>query len=161
MSVALLARAEVVIGIGDLQFARPPTRTVVTHALGSCVGVFAWDPATQRAGCLHYMLPKSEGPVEPCKFADTGLPMLIKGVAPDKATALRLRVVACGGATMNQDSTLFRIGARNIAALKQFLWHFGITLAAHDLGGTAPRTARLDLGTGRVTVDSGTRSTLL
>jgi chemotaxis protein CheD len=160
-AAAAQSRAEVLVGIGDLQFGRPPLRTIVTHALGSCIGVFAWDPQTQRSGCLHYMLPKSDGPQEPCKFADTGLPLLIKGVAPDKASALRLRVVACGGATMNRDSNLFRIGTRNIAALKQFLWHFGVALAAHDLGGTAPRTARLELATGRVTVDSGTRSTLL
>jgi chemotaxis protein CheD len=153
--------AEVVVGIGDLQFARPPVRTIVTHALGSCIGVFAWDPETQRAGCLHFMLPRAEGGGEPAKYADTGLPLLLKGVAPDRSAARRLRLVACGGATMNTDANLFRIGARNVTALKQFLWHVGVTLEAHDLGGNMPRTARLDLTTGRVSVDSGQRSTLL
>lgn len=162
MSIALsTARSEVTVGIGDLQHARPPTLTIVTHALGSCIGVFAWDPETRRGACLHYMLPKSEDEREPHKYADTGLPRLIRAVAPDKAVAARLRLVACGGATMNSDSSLFRIGQRNIAALRQFMWHYGLVLAAHDLGGSSPRTARLELQTGRVTVDSGSRSSLL
>lgn len=160
-AVARAGGSEVVVGIGDLQFARPPVRSVVTHALGSCIGVFAWDPETQRAGLLHYMLPRADAGAEPAKFADTGLPLLLKGVAPDKATARRLRLVACGGATMNTDGSLFQIGARNATALKQFLWHMGLTLASHDLGGSSPRTARLDLSTGKVTVDSAGRSTLL
>lgn len=156
------AGAEVLVGIGDLGVARPPARSVVTHALGSCVGVFAWDPETGHGACLHFMLPKGEGAAtEPEKYADTGLPRLLKSVAPDKATALRLRIVACGGATMNNDGTLFRIGPRNIAALRQFMWNFGLALAAQDLGGNAPRTARLDLATGRVTVDSGPNTLVL
>ncbi|MEQ1504530.1 MAG: chemotaxis protein CheD [Myxococcota bacterium] len=159
-------RAEVVVGIADLQVGRPPTKTIVTHALGSCIGVFAWDPQTHAAACLHFMLPKAEssadaGDREPFKYADTGLPKLIRAVAPDKVSASRLRIVACGGATMNGDSAMFRIGQRNIAALRQFAWHFGFVLSAHDLGGNSPRTARIDLTSGRVTVDSGSRSTLL
>lgn len=153
--------SELVVGIGDLKSGRPPTKSIVTHALGSCVGVFAWDPQSKQGACLHYMLPKSENEREPLKYADLGLPKLIRSVAPDKESAARLRLVACGGATMNGDTTLFRIGQRNITALKQFMWHYGLVLAAHDLGGTIPRTARLDLQTGRVSVDSGTRSTLL
>lgn len=153
--------SEVTVGVGDLQHAAPPTRTIVTFALGSCIGAFAWDPETLRGACLHFMLPKSEHDREPMKYADLGLPRLIRAVAPDKTVAARLRIVACGGATMNGDSGLFRIGQRNITALKQFMWHYGLVLAAHDLGGTQPRTARLDLQTGRVSVDSGSRSTFL
>lgn len=153
---------ELVVGIGDLQIGRGGgIKTIVTHALGSCVGVFAWDPETKVGGCLHYMLPKAEGTADPDKFGDTGLPRLIRGVAPDKAAAMRLRIIACGGASMNNDSSLFRIGPRNITALKQFMWNMGLTLTAQDLGGNAPRTGRLDLGSGRVTVDSGPNSTIL
>lgn len=156
-------RPDLVVGIADLQFGRSPsTRSLVTHALGSCVGVAAWDPDTGRGGLLHYMLPRAEGDDrEPHKYADTGLPLLVRGVAPDMAAAKRLRLVAVGGATLNTDGNLFRIGARNIAALKQFLWHVGLALSAQDLGGAASRTARLDLTTGRVTIDSGGRTTLL
>lgn len=152
---------EVSVGIGDMKIARAPATSVVTHALGSCIGVFAWDPETKVGGCLHYMLPKSEGGTEPLKYADTGLPLLIRGVAPEAAIAKRLRIVACGGAQMNTDSAMFRIGQRNVAAVRQFMWQFGLVLAAHDFGGNSPRTARLDLRTGQVTVDSASRSTML
>jgi chemotaxis protein CheD len=157
-----LRGAEVVVGIGDLQVGRPPVATLVTHALGSCVGVFAWDPETHIGACLHFMLPKSDSPGrDPNKYADTGMPRLVRAVAPDTAVAQRLRLVACGGAVMNGDAGMFRIGQRNVAAVRQFLWHYGLVLAAHDFAGTEPRTARLDLATGRVCVDSGSRSTLL
>lgn len=163
MSTVVATRPELVVGIADLQVGRSPAvRTIVTHALGSCVGVAAWDPETGRGGLLHYLLPRAEGDDrEPRKFADTGLPLLVKGVAPDLVAAKRLRIVAVGGASLNTDTNLFRIGARNIAALKQFLWHVGLALAAQDLGGAVSRTARLDLTTGRVTLDSNGRTTLL
>ncbi|MEQ1566510.1 MAG: chemotaxis protein CheD [Myxococcota bacterium] len=163
MSAVIAARTvgEIVTRIGDLQVGRPPARSVVTHALGSCIGVFAWDPETEVGGCLHFMLPKNEGSTDLDKYADTGLPRLLTAVAPDKAACRRLRIVACGGAQMNSDGALFRIGQRNIAALRQFMWHFGLVLSAHDLGGTLPRTARLDLKTGKVSVDSGSRTTML
>lgn len=151
---------ELAVGIADLQIAGPPVRSIVTHALGSCVGVFVWDPETCLGGCLHYMLPKSDGsPGNPDRFADTGMARLIRGVAPDKAAARRLRIVACGGASMYEENS-FRVGPRNIAALKQFLWNIGLPLAAHDLGGNSPRTARIDLASGRVTVDSSNTTIL-
>lgn len=151
----------VTVGVGDLKFGRPPVRAVVTHALGSCIGVFAWDPGTRRGACLHYMLPRSEGDVEPHRYADTGLPRLIRGIAPDRSSARRLRLVACGGATVNGDTGVFRIGERNIEALQRFLRDVGLVLSAQDLGGFSPRTARLDLATGKVTVGSGLRSLVL
>lgn len=153
---------ELSVGIGDLKAGQAPVRSIVTHALGSCIGAFAWDPETGRGACLHFMLPKAdERATEPHRYADTGLPKLIRAVAPDKAACARLRIVACGGANLNADSETFRIGSRNIAALRQFLWKYGLVLASHDLGGNAPRTARLDLQSGRVAVTSGDRSTLL
>ncbi|MCA9493336.1 MAG: chemotaxis protein CheD [Myxococcales bacterium] len=151
----------VVVGVGDLKFGRPPVRSVVTHALGSCVGVFAWDPGSRRGACLHFMLPRADGDAEPHRYADTGLPRLIRGLAPDRPAARRLRLVACGGATVNGDTGLFRIGERNIEALRHFLREVGLVLAAQDLGGFAPRTARLDLATGQVTVGTGLRTSVL
>lgn len=152
---------ELVVGIGDLKAGRPPVRTIVTHALGSCIGAFAWDPQTKRGACLHFALPKrSDRCDEPDRYADSGLPRLIRAVADDSAAAGRLRLVACGGAAMGSEDS-FRIGKRNIAALRQFLWRYGLVMSAHDLGGSAPRTARLDLRTGRVTVESGDRCVTL
>ncbi|MEZ4240367.1 MAG: chemotaxis protein CheD [Myxococcota bacterium] len=159
---ALAPGLELSVGIGDLKAGQPPVRSIVTHALGSCIGAFAWDPQTLRGACLHFVLPKADDRmVEPARYADTGLPKLIRAVADDKAAAGRLRIVACGGANLNADNQTFRIGSRNIAALRQFMWKYGLVLAAHDLGGESPRTARLDLQSGKVTVSSGDRSILL
>jgi chemotaxis protein CheD len=161
MSALARAQHEVRVGIGDLGMGQGPEGTVVTHALGSCVGVFAFHPISRLGACLHYMLPKNASQEEPYKFADTGLPLLIRSVSTSLKEARPLRLVACGGATLQRDVELFRIGQRNVAALRAFLWKHGLLLAAEDLGGEQPRTARLDLQSGLVTVTSNGSSTVL
>ena len=152
---ALPAKAtEVRVGIADLGMGQGPEGSVVTHALGSCIGVFAYHPVTRLGACLHYMLPKNPGDDTPYKYADSGLPLLIRSVASNRREARQLRLVAVGGATLQRDVELFRIGQRNIAALKEFFWKHGLILAADDVGGDAPRTARIDLASGQVTVVS-------
>lgn len=159
---AVGSATEVRVGIADLGMGQGPEGTVVTHALGSCVGVFAFHPTTRLGACLHYMLPQSNGgDADPYKFADTGLPLLIRSVVDNRRDARQLRLVAAGGATLHRDSEMFRIGQRNVAALKAFFWKHGLVLAAEDLGGDQARTARLDLRTGLVTVTSNGSSHVL
>ena len=152
---------EVRVGIADLGMGRGPEGTVVTHALGSCIGVFAWHPETKLGACLHFMLPKNPGDGEPYKYADSGIPLLIRSVVDSRKEARKLRIVATGGANMQRDVELFRIGKRNVAALRALMWRHGLVLAAEDLGGSTPRTARLDLSNGLVTVQAGPQTHVL
>jgi len=159
--LATLPVEEVRVGIADLGMGRGPQGSVVTHALGSCIGVFAWHPVTKLGACLHYMLPKNPGEGTPYKYADSGIPLLIRSVVQSRREARKLRIVATGGANMQRDVELFRIGKRNIAALRALMWRHGLVLAAEDLGGCSPRTARLDLSNGQVTVQSGSQTLVL
>jgi chemotaxis protein CheD len=52
--------------------------TLITHALGSCLGLMAFDPDVKVAGLLHAMLPLSninpeKALVNPAMFVDTGV----------------------------------------------------------------------------------------
>ena len=47
----------------------------------------------------------------------------------------------------------YRVGELNAAALDDELARGGIMLAARDVGGSAPRTFMLQVGTGAVTVN--------
>ncbi|HRE80406.1 MAG TPA: chemotaxis protein CheD, partial [Opitutaceae bacterium] len=58
-TVSALFAQRVVIGVGDLAVSNNPQVTLSTYALGSCVGVIAFDPITRAGGILHIMLPDS------------------------------------------------------------------------------------------------------
>ncbi len=54
---------------------------IVTHALGSCIAVWPWNPGAAVAGLGHVLLPDSRiNPAraerQPAAFADTGIPLL-------------------------------------------------------------------------------------
>ena len=49
---------EVKIGIGDMKVLRQEG-TLITYALGSCIGITLYDPVIKLGGLLHVMLPKA------------------------------------------------------------------------------------------------------
>ena len=81
--VAVAPRQNLVVGMGDMLASNNPQCTLVTHSLGSCVGVVIYDPTVRVGGMLHAMLPDSNISAEraasrPFMFVDTGLPALLK-----------------------------------------------------------------------------------
>ena len=73
----------ITVGVADLQATADRGTRVITHALGSCIGVTAWDPRTHATAMLHYMLPESKVSPEkaehqPAMFGDLGVPLLIE-----------------------------------------------------------------------------------
>lgn len=150
---------ELVIGVGDGGVSRDPDAVLVTYALGSCIAFMLHDPVAQVAGMVHYMLPdslESEAEVNqrPCKFADTAIPFLLRAALAHGADKRRLIVFAAGGAQVMSDNSMFNIGKRNCLALRKALWKFGMVAQAEDTGGTMIRTVRLEVGSGRVWLQS-------
>jgi len=56
-----------VVGVADMKLSQNPGDVIVTHALGSCIGIAIHDPVACVAGILHFMLPLSD--VNPEKAA--------------------------------------------------------------------------------------------
>jgi chemotaxis protein CheD len=138
-----------------------PEDQLVTHALGSCLGIAVYDPVARVGGMLHVMLPLSSTDPEKAKrcpymFVDTGVPRLFLGCYKAGAKKERLQVKVAGGACIhcNENNDFFQIGKRNFVVLRKILWQNGIMLTAHDVGGNECRTLSLDIGTGEVTVKS-------
>ena len=141
------------VGIADLNVCTPPN-LITTIGLGSCVGIAIRDKQNKIGGLVHVMLPsskevKSNG--NPAKFADTGIPELVRRL--EKMGAIRSRIVAkiAGGATMfafNSKSELSGIGDRNVAATKQTLKEMNIPILAEDTGANYGRTVTFDPETG-------------
>lgn len=133
-----------------------PEDTLITYALGSCLGITVWDPVAKVGGMLHVMLPTStvspdKAQKNPCTFVDTGLPKLLNEVFRAGALKGRLQVKVAGGASVRSDKDdYFQIGKRNFIATKNLLWKEAVMLGANDVGGNISRTMTLAVGTGQV-----------
>jgi chemotaxis protein CheD len=143
----------IVVGISDCQTSKDRNSTLVTYALGSCVGVGVFDPANSVAGLLHILLPESSLDAEkaarnPCMFADTGVVQLLDRCQELGAAKSRLRVWLAGGSAVMDTRGVFNIGKRNQLAVRKALWKAGLLTLSEDLGGQGSRTVRLELATG-------------
>lgn len=134
------------VGIADLNIVTAPHR-IRTSGLGSCVGVVIYDQVKEIAGLVHVMLPDSSlakaGDVNKAKYADTGVPELVRLLLSQGAKSQLLKAKIAGGAQMFQfshTSDLMRIGPRNVEAVKQQLKLLKIPIVAEDVGGNSGRT---------------------
>jgi chemotaxis protein CheD len=153
------AAGKIVVGVADLVVSDDPAATIVTYALGSCIGITVFDPIAHVGGMLHYMLPTAElnqtkADARPGMFGDVGIPLLFRSVYELGARKERLVVCAAGGAEVLAAEGAFKIGSRNRTLLRRILWKNHVLLAADDTGGNASRTMSLRLGDGQVAIRS-------
>ncbi len=149
-----------VVDISDCKCSVDPDLWLVTYALGSCIGVTAWDPALKIGALGHFMLPN--GSIDPKKsagnphmFVDTGIHAMLGSLFDMGAAKERLVVKVAGGAAIMDREDRFRIGERNVTILRKYLWKNGILLDSHDTGGGGSRNVFLHVGSGRVVLKTG------
>jgi len=150
------------VGVADMKVSAETGDLIITHALGSCLGIAVHDPVACVGGLLHVMLPLSTiDPVKaernPSMFVDTGFPELLNECSNAGALKRRLEIRVAGGANSwnREEDDLFQIGKRNLIVLRKLLWKNGLLLKSHDVGGSNSRTMTLAIGTGIVTIKSG------
>ena len=165
-TVASLFAQRVVIGVGDMAVSNNNLVILSTYALGSCIGVVAYDPAIRTGGILHLMLPEAsispdKALRQPAMFADTGLPRFFKDLAGLKAERSRLRLFVAGGASVISGNDPFKIGERNARATMDYLNNHGYTVLNFQTGGTINRTVHLEMATGLVTLKTPTENSQL
>ena len=157
-SSSLTASAgRVTVGVADMKVVNNAGSSIVTHALGSCIGVTVYDPVAKIAGMLHFMLPSGKNNEQkalekPMMYGDTGIPLLFHKCYDLGAQKSRMIVCAAGGAEIMNDGGKFRIGARNRTCMRQIFWKNNILLSADETGGNISRTLYIDCDTGAVTV---------
>jgi len=147
----------VVVGVSDLALSADPDATLITYALGSCIGVTIYDPVARVGGMLHFMLPRSTVNLEkaanrPAMFGDTGIPLLFRSAYELGAQKERMIVCAAGGAEVLNDDGHFRVGTRNRTMLRKLFWKNNILLSAGETGGNKSRTLVMPIGTGQVSI---------
>jgi chemotaxis protein CheD len=151
--------SEIIVGISDLKVSSNPDDVLITYALGSCISIAVYDPKARVGGLLHFMLPDStldaiKAKEKAAMFADTGIPLLFKSCYAIGAEKKRMVVKVAGGASILDDGNYFRIGQKNITAMRKIFWHNNVLIDAEDTGRNCNRTVRLELGNGRCLIKS-------
>lgn len=147
-----------VVKLADMQVVRASEGTIVTHALGSCIGISVFDPVAKVGGMLHFMLPApkpgSDPPANlgPHPFASKAVPELFRSIYAKSGDKERLIVCVAGGAETLQAGSANKIGPRNWTMLRKLLWKNNVAVAASDVAGNSSRNMSLDLSDGTVTV---------
>ena len=151
------------VGMADYKVGRAPD-TLISYGLGSCIGISLYDPQTKIGGLLHIMLPdsnQSRANENRAKFADTGIPDMLKELIRMGAAKSRLVAKLAGGSQMfafANASDIMRVGLRNASASKEILKKLSIPIVGEDTGGNYGRTVQIDLSTGVYkvkTIDKG------
>ncbi|OQY11365.1 MAG: chemotaxis protein CheD [Desulfobacteraceae bacterium 4572_19] len=144
-----------IVGVSDMKVSQKPDDIIVTHSLGSCIGVIIYDPVVKAGGMLHYMLPESGIDKEkalnrPYMFADTGIPILFKSSYKLGAVKQRMNIVVVGGAQILDQKGFFNIGKRNYVALKKMFFKNNVMINYEEVGGNVNRTVKLEIATGDI-----------
>lgn len=145
----------IVVGVADMKVSKDPESLLVTHSLGSCIGIAVYDPMVRAGGLLHFMLPDSNlDPVKaknkPFMFADTGIPLLFKSVYRLGGKKQRMKVIVAGGSQVNDEREFFDIGKRNFMAVRKIFWKNNVITNYQHVGGNSNRTIRMSVKDGHV-----------
>ncbi len=155
----------ITIGIADLNVGRD-NDTLVTYALGSCVGICLYDAEKKIGGLAHIMLPSSKEASSPTdnlrRYADTCITELIKVMNLKGASVSKMTAKIAGGAQMfSVSSSIFNIGERNVISVKQILNNYKIRILADETGSNFGRTVFFHTENGVMEIRAATKPTLM
>jgi chemotaxis protein CheD len=153
----MITKKKIIVNVSDAKISSDNDTVIVTHSLGSCIGLSLYDTKLKLAGMLHFQLPSSKDDPQkaaqkPLMFADTGTDILLKKLISLGAAKNRLQVKITGAAAMKTGPKGFDIGKRNHTAIRKIFWKKGILIDAEDIGGNQPRNMYIDVSNGKVMV---------
>jgi len=144
----------IVIGISDMNVVKGED-SIITYALGSCVGVALYDSSRKIAGLAHILMPSSgdirDRNLNVMKYADLAVPELVRRMERAGASTVTMVAKLAGGAQMfnlGNASSQFNIGDRNVATAREMLQKLKIRLIAQDVGANYGRTVEIFAATG-------------
>lgn len=131
--------------------------TLITYALGSCVGIAVYDPMIHLGALVHIMLPESAGMdmSNPFKYADTGIEAMLRKMEAFGGVKRRYVCKIAGGARMFEikgNSNLGNIGERNTQSVRNIFAKEHIGISGQAVGADYARTMIFDVGTGQVKI---------
>lgn len=157
-----------VVVTGQIAISSDPTETLITHDIGTSLGVTAYDRIARVGALVHTQLPlgpthSDEARRAPGRFVETGVAHMLAALYARGARKDRVELRAAGGARAAGEPTgeCFGVGRRNVVALKKVLWQSGLLIRAYEVGGAVLRTLSLDLEDGVVELTTPTTARAL
>lgn len=146
----------IIVGVADYKISTEPATYIVTHALGSCLGITFHDDKRRIGGMLHAMLPSSKitqgEKIREPMFLDTGIPKLLTALIRAGAKKGDIRCKVFGGAQLMATDNFFRIGSKNIDMFYRLSQELDLDVVSWEVSGRVNRTIRLNNLTGDVIV---------
>lgn len=147
------------VGVADMKMSEDFSDVLITHALGSCLGITVYDFRKNLGGMLHCMLPDSlidsaKAKDNPFMFVDSGMKFMLEKFLQEGSQKKNLIIRVAGGSSskLEEGDDFFQIGRRNFVSLRKFLWEQGLMLKAYDIGGYGSRTVSLKIDSGEMTI---------
>ncbi|MBI5725959.1 MAG: chemotaxis protein CheD [Planctomycetes bacterium] len=151
----------ILLGVGDLGVTNKPGEELQAQSLGAGVAVIVADSRTGCIGMDHIALPDStvslrRAEEKPGYFADTGIAALLEAmkVFGSNISEGGMIVKLVGGANVMDPNSTFNIGRRNVQAVKEVLWKYGLGPVAEDVGGRVNRTVTVESITGKIRISA-------
>lgn len=156
---------DIKVGIADMKIARAEG-TLITYALGSCIGISLYDPGIRLGALIHIMLPEAgiQSTSNPFKFADTGIQETLRKMAVFGGRKSRYQCKIAGGARMFEMKGvggIGNIGDRNVQSVEAVLRAEQIRIIRKDVGMSYARTMLLNVGDGSVRIRTAGRPELI
>lgn len=132
---------------GDLFVTKEPY--LIKTLLGTCVSVCLFDPINMVAGMNHYLLPeKNDAGSNVPKYGTVAIKQLYEKMIGLGAEKQNLIAKIFGG--ISTESSVYKIGQRNIEMAEQLLYEMRIPIVAKNVGGTKSRKIILNSTNGQV-----------
>ena len=123
--------------------------------LGSCVSIVLWHPQRKIGAMTHIVLPNRKKSPEKSesdeRFADEAWFSLVKKLSSKGIFPQDCVCKIFGGAQVFGEE-LAEVGKRNLAAVRQLLHQYGVSIVSEHVAGTGYRDLRFNIQTGTVWV---------
>ena len=155
-TVNLYPKTRILVGIGEARWTSTPGQVLVARSIGSSGALALWDPFGTAGGMLHWLVPDADCDPEraisrPGLFADTGIPLLLRGMESLGADLENLQAVLAGAASLREGGEM-DVGARNRETAYGCLKRNGIHVTREETGGFCVRELSLEIGSGRTCI---------
>jgi chemotaxis protein CheD len=151
---------EYIIGIGEYKIINNPEDVIKTFALSSCIGIVFYCQRNNLMAMVHIALPDSNIDLAgakklPGKYADTAIDFLYNYFCIKNMIKKNELQISIFGGAVSAQKDFFKIGERNIEAVKKHLKSKGLSIMYEDIGGRVSRTLVAYANTGSIEVIKG------
>jgi len=146
-----------IIGIGEYGTSDNPEDVLKTFALSSCVAVTVYNPLIHLAGMIHIALPnptnQDEAEWRPGYYATSGIPILIREMCRGyRSQHEDLQVKLFGGAVSLRTDDYFKIGPKNLKAVREVLSAMDLKIVDAHISGVISRSITMSVLTGEIEI---------